>query len=131
MRFAPGKLVLDDCVEFFLASVDPATEWTRRDYERQWRDGLKQLVGGAAKSCLITSLPEPDCLFYWPMYRVGNWIVLQHAICFPHDLPQGFDPAKPYRVVRDWESISDCGARISEWWIAYNDLVNFIDQLNS
>jgi hypothetical protein len=36
--FAPGELVLNDSIESFVASVDPGTEWTRRDYERQWRE---------------------------------------------------------------------------------------------
>lgn len=128
-RAAPGELVLNDSIESFVASVDPATEWTRSDYERQWRDGLKRIVSGERKSCLITCLPDPgftDFLMVWPMYRVERWVVFQHKMQVD-GLPPGFDPARPYQVVDDWISISDDGHKISEWWVTISDLVEFYD----
>jgi len=129
--FAPGELVLNDSIESFVASVDPGTEWTRRDYERQWRTGLKRITDGETKSCLITSLPDPgqtDFLQFWPMYRVRDWVVLQEKWMLPTGLPPGFDPARPYQIVEDWISISDTGQKISEWWVPYRDVIDFRPQ---
>lgn len=126
--FAPGELVLNDSLESFVASVDPGTEWTRRDYERQWREGVTRIADGETKSCLITSLPDPgqtDFLVFWPMYRVSDWVVFQEKWRLPEDFPRGFDPVKPYQIVGDWISISDTGYKISEWWVPYGDVIDF------
>jgi CdiI N-terminal domain len=126
--FAPGELVLNDSIESFVASVDPGTEWTRHDYERQWRDGLTRIIDGEPKSCLITSLPDPgqtDFLVFWPTYRVRDWVVFQEKWKLPKGFPCGFDPAKPYQIVEDWISISDTGHKLSEWWVSYVDVIEF------
>jgi hypothetical protein len=120
LRFAPGELALNDAIESFVASVDPATEWARRDYERQWRDGLNGIVSGERKSCLITSLLDPgvtDFLIHWPMYRAESWVVFQEQMLLADGLPRGFDPAKPCGIVEDWITVSDSGQKISEWWL--------------
>ena len=125
-----GDLVLDEVTEPFTAVVDAENGWTQTDYERQWRDGLKRIVDGKRKSCLVTSLAHPgwsDAFCHWPMYRVDEQVVFRERILPPDKLPRGFNPAKPYGIVPD----KPAKRKVSEWRISFADIVDFYQRMTT
>jgi hypothetical protein len=129
-----GDLVLNDVTETFTAAVDPASDWRRIHYERQWRDGLKRIVDGNDISCLITALPSPtpypdtdlaNLLFYWPMFRIEDQVAFQAHVRRAEKLPPGFDPAKPYQIL----SKRTPEEKGSEWWVSFADIVEFYERM--
>lgn len=130
----PGELIFNDVVETFTAAVDPASDWRRIHYERQWRDGLKRIVDGKDSSCLITALPSPspypdthlaDSLLYWPMYRIEDQVAFQPHVRRADKLPRGFSPAKPYQIVRK-RTVKE---KVPEWRVSFADIVDFYERM--
>ncbi len=130
----PGELIFNDVIETFTAAVDPASDWRRIHYEQQWRDGLKRIMDGKDSSCLITALPSPspypdthlaDSLLYWPMYRIEDQVVFQPHVRRADKLPRGFNPAKPYRIVRT-RTIKE---KVSEWRVSFADIVDCYERM--
>jgi hypothetical protein len=94
-----GDITLDDFQERFVALT---TFWKAVDYERHWRTALQRIVDGARSSCLITSLHSPQeshILFWWPMYRVDDQVLVQNGILFLDKLSTPFDPTNPFTYV--------------------------------
>ncbi len=123
-----GDLVLNEVTELFTAAVDAENGWTQADYERQWRDGLKRIVDGKRKSCLVTSLAHPswsNALSYWPMYRVDEQVAFRERILPPDKLPRGFNPARPYGIVPD----KPAKRKVPEWRISFADIVDFYQRM--
>jgi hypothetical protein len=123
-----GELILNDVTESFTAAVDAENGWTQTDYEMQWRDGLKRIVDGKRKSCLVTCLPHPewsDALFHWPMYRLDDQVVFRHRLVLPEKLPRRFDPAKPYRIVSERST----RGKVSEWRVGFADIADFYERM--
>jgi hypothetical protein len=123
-----GELILNDVTESFSAAVDVENGWTQTDYEMQWRDGLKRIVDGKRKSCLMTSLAHPtlsDALFYRPMYRADEQVVFRARLVLPDELPRGFDPARPYRIVPDRPT----KRKVSEWRVDFADIADFYERM--
>lgn len=124
-----GELILDDVAESFIAAVDAENGWTQTDYEQQWRDGLRRIVEGKRKSCLVTSLAHPiwsDAMFYRPMYRAEQQVVFRSRLVLPEKLPRGFDPAKPYRIVPD----KPTKRKVSEWRVGFAAIVEFYERMS-
>jgi hypothetical protein len=130
----PGELIFNDVIETFTAAVDPASDWRRIHYEQQWRDGLKRIMDGKDSSCLITALPSPspypdthlaDSLLYWPMYRIEDQVVFQPHVRRADKLPRGFNPTKPYRIVRK-KTVKE---KVSEWRVSFADIVDFYERM--
>ena len=110
-----GRIVIGDFEEEFEASL---SHWTRERYETQWRDGLRRLVDGVERSCLITSMYDPttaNFIEWWPCYRQGREIAFQNQILFMDRLEAPYDPAVPYRFVRPLTLTNAAGQRISTW----------------
>jgi hypothetical protein len=78
---ASGLLVLGEFQERFLASL---YQWSREDYEGQWRQAIAALFHGK-KSALITGYVSPQAashLEWWPMYSVEEKVFFQNHFLF-------------------------------------------------
>jgi CdiI N-terminal domain len=127
---AHGELVLDGHIENFSSCTN---SWNMPDYKRQWQHGIKRIIDGENKSCLIVSLHEPgfsDFLILWPMYRINDQIVFQEQWLPSEKVAPLFDPARPYEYIGDWITMSDDGEKLSEWWIKLSDVVGFFQRTN-
>src|ERR1700737_4794581 len=77
-----GSIEIGTFDERFLASL---VHWDPNDYEHHWKEALTRIVSWADMSCLITSIVNPSTashLFWWPMYREGDTVYIQHQILF-------------------------------------------------
>ena len=127
-EFLRGVISLGPVDEEFLA---PLTYWKTLDYERQWRQGLLRILSGSESSCLITAMYDPSCanfITWWPLYRLGDLMVVQNQILFLDRLTDGFDECNPYRHVGTRQSVSDEGSAISEWTVPLMDVQRFCDR---
>jgi hypothetical protein len=119
---ALGEIALDDFVERFEA---PRTFWDTDRYESQWRQGIAQLLDGASKSCLITSILEPGYEHFgtwWVFYRDGPRVLVQNHLLLLNVIASDFDPDQPYASIRDRISLSADGEPISGWYLNFDDI---------
>lgn len=124
-----GRLVLGDFEEQFFANME---YWRELDYERQWIEGLERILTGATTSCLITSIGRPEAsggLWWWTLYRSGNRIHVQNAMCFYASLREPFDPSNPYAAVPPRRVATEDGDPISEWIITVGDIAQFVGSM--
>lgn len=123
-----GELVLNDRTEEFLAAVDPGSQWSKADYQKQWRDGLKRIVDGKRKSCLVISLPYrefADLFVFWSIHRIEGHVVFRMHVRSPDQLPRNFDPAKPYRIVPRRETVDRPRRTTAEYRIGISEIIAF------
>lgn len=112
---AHGRITIGSFSEVFEASLE---FWTEDDYKRHWNSAIRRTTEGNVKSCLITSITNPQTanfLFWWPVYRDGDQAVFQNQVLFLHESRASFNPAEPYDFVPDRETLSEDGAPVSEW----------------
>ncbi len=127
--FEPGRvgvITLDGFEERFVA---PTTFWQARDYERQWNEGLRRIISGNEKSCLITALRDPRAtkmLFWWPLYREGSDVVVHNNILLLDQLEQPFDARDPYSSIKERVTIDEEGQQVSEWRVSILDIGAFL-----
>src|SRR5579862_862278 len=114
--FAVGQITLGSFVEEFESIL---SVWDLERYEQQWQEGIQRLLRGASRSCLMTSLwgdLNGHGFAWWPLYRVGNEVVVQNALIWdPEMIDRDFDPKDPYRFIPEHRSLSEDGQQISEW----------------
>jgi hypothetical protein len=121
--------MLGDFEEHFFSSME---YWREPDYERQWMEGLERILTGATRSCLITSIGHPEAstgLWWWILYRSGNRIHVQNAMCFFAQLREAFDPSNPYAAVPSRTVVTEDGDPISEWIITIGEVAQFVGSL--
>ena len=111
-----GEIRLNDFVENF---ESPLTFWDAAHYEQQWKDGIARLLKGAQRSCVITSIVDPqneaDCFgVWWTLYRDGEYVVAHNQLLLTEVLGR-FDPENPYEFIPARASVSPDGEPISEW----------------
>jgi len=124
--YAYAKVSIGDFEEAFEVDL---SFWTRREYEWQWRDGLKRLVSGEPRSCLIASLSDPrsaNFVFLWSMYAMGGNVVFQNRVLFLDEVDERFDPSDPYRHVGPREAVSTGGEPVSEWDVPVESIAEFL-----
>lgn len=101
--------------------------WSLENYVEHWKKSILRTINGSQKSCLITSLYDPqnaNFLFWWLLYRNKNKVFIQNAILFFDQLKEPFDLKNPYTSIPPREIITDDGLTISEWSIDIDDLRN-------
>jgi len=126
---ASGLLTLGATKETFLSSL---YEWTRKDYERQWRQAIAAILFQKSKAALITSYGSPDNathLEWRPMYVVGGTVYFQHHLLFYDQLPKPFSIENAFRFLRDRQTTNEEGKRISEWEVSLAELEDFARSL--
>jgi hypothetical protein len=121
-----GRIVLGEFVEQFSAD---GTFWNARDYRRHWRGAISGILGRNRKSALITGLADPvtsSFLWWWPLYREGDVVHVQHGLLLFEQLGKPFDPNDPESSVPDRVIRDDEGFRLSEWHVGTSDLKAFL-----
>lgn len=119
---ALGEIALDDLVESFETWL---TFWDTDQYENQWREGIHRLLEGAPRSCLITSISDPNCEWFgvwWKLYREGEYVVVQNQLLLSKVPGCNFNSKNPYEFIPDRSSFSEDGVPVSEWRIKFNDI---------
>jgi hypothetical protein len=126
---ATGLLVIGDAKERFLASL---YQWSKVDYERQWRQAINVLLRETKKSALITEYLSPDVashFVWWPMYVVGNTVFVQNHLLFYEQLREPFAVANAPSFVRERQTLNDEGQKISEWSVSLSEVEAFANTL--
>ncbi len=122
---ARGVLILGEDKEYFGSSL---YQWSKRDYEEQWRHALKALLDGQNRAALITEYIGPESathLEWWPMYVVGNEVLIQDHLLFYDQLPDSFSITTAFSFLRDRRITDDEGKKISEWAVAMPEVEKF------
>jgi len=119
-----GHLYLCDDYEAIFAYT---AHWSREDYERQWRDALRNLVAGQSPQMLVTSIAPPDSEAfsnYWPM-----WIVDDDVVFHQHMAERSYlgmtDDFEPTVIVGEYDPNRKC----SEWRVPFDIVKAYVDGL--
>src|SRR6266446_5499165 len=86
---ASGLLTMGNSKEGFYSSLH---QWSKRDYETQWRQAINVLLNESSKAALIVEYIGPDAashLEWWAMYKVGDTVYLQNP---PPNYNYSLDP---------------------------------------
>src|ERR1700676_4957520 len=100
---ASGLLTIGNSKEGFYSSL---YQWSKQDYEGQWRQAINVLLNESSKAALIVEYIGPDAshLEWWPMYKVGDKVYLQNQLLFYNQLPVPFSLENPFVYLRDRET---------------------------
>jgi hypothetical protein len=80
---------------------------------------------------LITTLYDPanaNFIFWWPMYRRGEDILVQNQMLLLMEIEELLDPDNPYSFISEYESSNEDGEKISEWKISVEDISRFLEE---
>jgi hypothetical protein len=108
------------------------TFWRKEDYVYHWGEAILRVITGDQKSCLITSVTDPEnsnFLNWWPVYKLGDNVAFQNHIFFLDTLECAFDVGNPFIHVPDRIQTGDDGERISEWTTGIADLAKFLQKI--
>ncbi len=123
---ADGYLQLGDSEEGFQSSL---FQWSKLDYENQWRYAVQAILDGADRAALIVEYVSPEFasnLEWWPMYRVGDIVYFHNQILFYDRLKTTFSMESAFSFVDDRITHTEDGIPISEWCVSVADLEAFI-----
>jgi CdiI N-terminal domain len=122
---ASGELTMGQSTEGFYSSL---YQWSTQNYEKQWSDAIRVLLGGALKAALIVEYLSPDVasqLEWWAMYREGEVVYFQHQLVFYRQLTNPFSLDAPFASLRDRQTINQEGQQISEWSVSLSEIEQF------
>ena len=122
---AIGKIVIGNFEEEFASSL---FEWSRTDYEGQWRNAVQAILHGESKAALIVEYISPlksNKLVWWPMYRFGESIHIQNHILFFDQHPEVFSLDRAFSFLPDCRETNEDRVSISTWTTSLADLRNF------
>jgi len=128
-EIAMGELKLLNFTEVFRV---PLSYWKKDNYEQQWKEGVKRILRGCNRSCLVTSMYNPDVanfIVWWPMYLCGDKVFIQNHLLFMNDLKQPFQEHNLYEHIPAREIYSIEGDKISEWSLDIRDIAMFFDSI--
>jgi hypothetical protein len=123
---AYGRIYISDYFETFTSSL---MDWNHERYALHWQSALRRILAGADKSVLITSYIEPvvgGYIMCWPLYRLGDAVVLQNKMLFFDQLVAPFDPERPWNSVPERQTVNPEGLPISEWVIDIESIEAFL-----
>jgi hypothetical protein len=122
---ARGVLILGEVKEYFGSSL---YQWSKKDYETQWRRAIRALLDGNDRAALITEYVGPQAathLEWWPMYFVGNAVFIQNDFLFYDQLAEPFSVQNQFLLLRDHRTTDEEGKKISEWTVGFSDVEKF------
>lgn len=125
---ATGEIVLGEFRELFIASL---SFWTKAEYETHWREALNRMIKNVSPSSLITTMYDPavaNFIFWWPMYRQGDEIVVHNQMLLLMEFEERLDPNNPYSFIPEYESVNEDGQKVSEWKISVEEISKFLEQ---
>jgi len=121
-----GKIRLGDFEEYFLADV---TFWSADDYRAQWKVGLSRMCDGAATSCILTSVSNPEMTNYfqtWPIYRFESEVIFQNRLFMLDEVGEPFLFSRLYDVILPYSAVNEEGAALSQWKIPLRAIQEFL-----
>ncbi|MGB7282332.1 MAG: hypothetical protein WBE13_08735 [Candidatus Acidiferrum sp.] len=122
---ARGVLILGEAKEYFGSSL---YEWTKKEYETQWRNSIKTLLHGNDRAALITEYVGPQDathLEWWPLYVVADEVFIQNHLLFYDQLTEPFSTQNPFSFLPDRRTMNEEGEKISEWAVALPEVEEF------
>ncbi len=126
-----GRLRIGDFQERFEAEL---SYWSAQQYRESWYAAALALLAGDDKAAFFTSMADPaetTYIFWWPAYRSGDDVCLQHHMLFLRKLEPPFDLQDPFRHVRPHRTRNEDGDRISEWRTGIDDIRAFASLLEA
>lgn len=124
-----GMIEIGDFRERFQASL---SFWSPADYVRSWRAGLEWITGNNTKSCLITSMYDPQnasLIVWWPMYRDGENVWIQNYLLLLEEIEESFAPDDPYPLIPDRVIVDEEGQKLSEWHTTVTAVKHFLENM--
>jgi hypothetical protein len=120
--FLPGRITLGDDAEDFRS---PLGRWARADYEWQWAEAARRLLGPHACAAFVTQ----PFRFCWVMWREGEAVFAHEGFLTPERLAGVTEPAgTPYHLIGDRRTHNQEGERISEWRVSAADIRAFLER---
>lgn len=126
-EYIHGEISLGEFHEGFRASL---SYWNTNNYLLQWREGLQRICDGNSKSCLVTSMYDPNSsnyIFLWLLYLNGCSVYVQNQILFLEGIDTSNFESTLYNYITDRETFNEDGNKISEWVIGLDDIKNYIN----
>jgi hypothetical protein len=117
-----GETALGEFREGFCA---PVGAWGRADYERQWVDGARRLIGGARESAFVVEAGR----LWWTAWRDGEDVVVQQRLLVDEAMAPAWTARAgelPYELVGPRETHAEDGQPFSEWRVRLADMEAFV-----
>jgi hypothetical protein len=124
-RHAFGGLELGADSDAFAADLGA---WTMAEYEAQWREAIARLAAGKPSSALVTSYAGSGDVIHSmrPMWRVGNTVFFQERLVLDRNIEPPNVADQFYELVGERSTFSDGGTPLSEWAVAFPEVLAFI-----
>lgn len=99
--------------------------WGVASYERQWKEGIRRIAGGASSSALMSRYSPPGDMPHqlWALWRVESSVYVQTQCIVRDELEVAFDPASPYAQVGERVPVTEAGLPIHEWCVPMSDVI--------
>lgn len=126
VEHATGRIIVGEFEERFEAPLD---HFSRSDYENQWTDAANQILAFGNPVAFITSMVDPtnaNFLHWWPAYRFGDEIRIQHQILFLDQVAGSFSMDRPYEHIPPYRRTNEEGDDRSEWGTSVSALDDFV-----
>jgi len=120
-----GRIVATGLNERFLL---PVHYWGPEEYSAQWLAAIDELLSGANRAVLVTSIcppDDPDFGMCWVLYREGKTVYVQNCLLFPEQLSKLADRSELTELVGPRQTVSEDGEQISEWRTTVADIAHF------
>ena len=101
------------------------SRWGVSSYERQWKEGIRRIAGGASSSALMSRYSPPGDTPHeiWALWRVENAVYVQPQCIVRDELDVAFDPASPYAQVGERVPVTEAGLPLREWRVPISDVM--------
>jgi hypothetical protein len=130
---APSAVGVINVGEFAENFVSTLYEWTKEQYESQWRDSLVRFVNGADRAVLITwyvNRKESSNLQWWALYRGGAGIIhVQSHMPWYSNLDRQFTVEEASNFLQDRITLNEDGLALSEWNVPIGEVELFLGRL--
>jgi hypothetical protein len=126
-----GLITLGNFREHFTSALG---YWSVDDYLQHWKQALDRIINEEPTSCLITSMLDPKTasfIFWWPMYRVEDFVFIQNQIFFLNQSQIKFGGKDPFSFVPARQVVNEDGLQVSEWSVPILDVKEFYTDLLS
>jgi hypothetical protein len=116
-----GRTTLGEYQERFIA---PLGFWSRADYERQWLEAARRLLGPADRTGFFTSAYQ----FWWTMWREGERVWVHEELITAERYAGPYDGPMPYHLIGDRVTVPEGERPVSEWVIGLDDIQAYVER---
>ncbi|MBS1987324.1 hypothetical protein JST99_05330 [Candidatus Dependentiae bacterium] len=125
-----GEIQIGDFKESFDI---PLRYWSKKDYEKQWQDGIERLKTHD-QSCLVTAVmltKTTPLAILWVLYKDGDIVHIQNKALFRSRFitmlkKEFFTSQTCYNFITPRKTISEStGMKISEWDVSLEEVVKY------